>query len=220
MDHVVITCGPGHEPIDAVRRITNFATGEIGDLLSAEFARTGYGVTCLRGEGSRWTTTVAGVNAITFTTNADLHARLASLPDREKVRAVFHAAALCDFGIATMENAAGKTLDAGKISSRAGEITLHLRPLPKVLPTLRGLFPAAAIVGWKFEVDGGSAGALAAARTQLAEANTDACVVNGPAYGPGFGLIDSPEAPAHFPDKPSLVAALQRWLARRLLSAL
>jgi phosphopantothenate---cysteine ligase (CTP) len=218
MDHVVITCGPGHEPLDAVRRITNFATGEIGALMAAEFARTGYSVTCLHGEGSRWTPSVASDIASAFTTNADLQTKLAAVPDREKVRAVFHAAALCDFGIASIENAAGERLQAGKLSSRAGALTLHLQPLPKVLPTLRGLFPAAIIVGWKYEVDGSPADALAAARAQLAESKTDACVVNGPAYGQGFGLIDGPADPVHFPDKPSLTAGLQRWLAKRLLT--
>jgi phosphopantothenate---cysteine ligase (CTP) len=219
MDHVVITCGPGHEPIDAVRRITNFATGEIGALLAAEFARTGYSVTCLHGEGSRWTPPVVGVNTCAFTTNADLQTKLSEIPDAEKVRAVFHAAALCDFGISTIENAAGEPIEAGKLSSREGALTLRLHPLPKVLPTLRGLFPGAIIVGWKYEVDGTNADALVAGRAQLAGANTDACVVNGPAYGPGFGLIDSPADPIHFPDKPSLTAGLQRWLAKRLLSA-
>ena len=27
---VIVTCGPSYEPVDEVRRITNFSTGELG----------------------------------------------------------------------------------------------------------------------------------------------------------------------------------------------
>jgi deoxyribose-phosphate aldolase len=31
---VIVTCGPSYEPIDEVRRLTNFSTGELGTLLN------------------------------------------------------------------------------------------------------------------------------------------------------------------------------------------
>ena len=42
---------------------------------------------------------------------------------------------------------------------------------------------------WKFEVDGNRETALEEGRKQIAECGTNACVVNGPAYGAGFGLL-------------------------------
>ncbi|HVY71907.1 MAG TPA: phosphopantothenoylcysteine decarboxylase, partial [Verrucomicrobiae bacterium] len=36
---VIVTCGPSYEPIDEVRRLTNFSTGELGVLLAEELAR-------------------------------------------------------------------------------------------------------------------------------------------------------------------------------------
>jgi phosphopantothenoylcysteine decarboxylase/phosphopantothenate--cysteine ligase len=39
---VIVTCGPSYEPIDQVRRLTNFSTGELGVLLSDELARAGH----------------------------------------------------------------------------------------------------------------------------------------------------------------------------------
>jgi phosphopantothenoylcysteine decarboxylase/phosphopantothenate--cysteine ligase len=144
----VITCGPAYAPIDAVRRITNFATGEIGTLLAEELASRGWNVVCLRGEGSTAAPPV-GVKVASFSTNDSLEKILQGQP--RDAAAVFHAAALCDFEVAGISGAEG----AKKLSSRSGTIALDLRPAVKVLPKLRGLFPGAKIVGWKFECDGG-----------------------------------------------------------------
>src|ERR1700730_630479 len=46
---VVVTCGPSYEPIDEVRRITNFSTGELGSLLANHLAKAGCEVVCFRG---------------------------------------------------------------------------------------------------------------------------------------------------------------------------
>ena len=65
------------------------------------------------------------------------------------------------------------------------------------------------IVGWKYELDGSRADAIARARKQIQFPSTDACVVNGSAYGEGFGFLtreseDLPPSPrqsrafAHF----------------------
>ena len=66
---------------------------------------------------------------------------------------------------------------------------MELVPTPKIMPELRAWFPQASIVGWKFEADGKRADAINAAKQQIAECRTDACVVNGPAYGEGFGVL-------------------------------
>ena len=54
---------------------------------------------------------------------------------------------------------------------------------------LRGWFPRATIVGWKYEVDGTREQVIEKASRQIFENQTDACVANGPAYGVGFGLV-------------------------------
>jgi len=41
---VIVTCGPSYEPIDQVRRLTNFSTGELGVHLSNQLARAGFEV--------------------------------------------------------------------------------------------------------------------------------------------------------------------------------
>ncbi len=198
----VITCGPAIAPIDAVRRITNFATGEIGTLLSHELASRGFEVICFRGEGSSAAAPL-GVEVRKFTTNESLAHALRQLPHQPD--AIFHAAAMCDFEVEKIEGAAGQN----KLSSRSDSLALTLRPASKILPTLRGFFPAAKIVGWKYELDGSRDDAIARARLQIAECRTDACVLNGAAYGEGFGLVlpDAKEI-SRFPEKKSLVRSL------------
>ena len=201
MRAAAITCGPAYAPIDSVRRITNFATGEIGTLLAEELSARGWEVFCLRGEGCTAAPPRAG-KVLGFSTNESLAAALGTLP--AEMAAVFHAAALCDFEVAGISGGDGRE----KISSRGGEISLRLRPAEKLLPKLRGFFPDAKILGWKFECDGGRVGALAAARSQIAESGTNGCVVNGPAFGNGFGILLPDGGLREFADKQSLAKAL------------
>jgi hypothetical protein len=89
---------------------------------------------------------------------------------------------------------------------------MTLEPAEKILPRLRALFPAARIVGWKYELDGTRADALAKGLEQMAACGTDACVVNGAVWGPGFGFVEPGREPVPMADKPALCAFLSRWL--------
>ena len=196
-----ITCGPACEPLDNVRRITNFSTGEIGTVLADSFRRAGWDVICFRSETSTYPSP-AGVEVKSFSTNRSLAAGLSSLERPPSL--ILHAAALCDFVLESIEGAGG----AAKLGSRAGSIRLTLKPAEKILPKIRGWFPDARIIGWKFELDGTRDQAIARATAQIRETRTDACVVNGAAYGPGFGLLAPDGSLRHFPDKSALAAHL------------
>ena len=196
-----ITCGPSYEPIDRARRITNFATGEIGLHLASALTAHGFDVVCFRGEGSTFPAP-AGVDVRPFSTNASLSEGLRALGTMPDV--IFHAAALCDFIVAGIEGAEATR----KISSRDGEVRLLLKPAQKILPLLRGWFPGALIVGWKYELDGSRDDAIARAAHQIREGQTDACVVNGAAFGEGFGLLLPDGTLLPSPDKPTLAELL------------
>jgi phosphopantothenoylcysteine synthetase/decarboxylase len=211
----IVTCGPGYEPIDSVRRLTNLSTGELGLLLSAALARAGHEVVCMKGEGATSCIDPAGAEVIVFSTNGDLLRRLEGLPGRGNVGALFHVAALCDYRVGSVRAADGTPLSAAKLPTRAGNLTLTLEPAVKVLPKLRGLFPAAKIAGWKLELDGSREDALAMARRQLAECESDACVLNGPAWGAGFGFVEPGREPVAIADKPALCEFLAGWIAGR-----
>lgn len=216
--NLIVTCGPASEPVDTTRRLTNISTGRLGVTLAQAFREAGHEVLCLRGAGATFHHHPAGVRFQEFERNADLEAKLAALSGTERVDAVFHAAALCDFGVAEIQDAAGARAPEGKLPSRTegdGGYRLLLRPLPKLLPTLRGLFPQAFLAGWKYETEGDAARVVALGRRQLAEAGTDLCVVNGPGYGPGYGLVSPGGALVTAVDAASLAEALLARLAAR-----
>jgi phosphopantothenoylcysteine synthetase/decarboxylase len=196
-----ITCGPAYEPLDSVRRITNFSTGEIGTVLAEAFLQAGFEVICFRGEAASFPPP-SGADVRTFSTNDSLAESLRSLERAPDI--VLHAAALCDFVLEKIEGAQGSE----KLSSRGRSLRLTLKPAGKVLPKIRGWFPSARIIGWKYELDGSREQSLARAAAQIHDARTDACILNGAAYGPGFGILLPGGTLDHFPDKRSLAARL------------
>jgi phosphopantothenoylcysteine decarboxylase/phosphopantothenate--cysteine ligase len=206
---VVITCGPAMAPIDEVRRITNFSTGKLGITMANAFAAAGHEVVCLKGEMATSAKPLAeAVKLRRFATNDDLFVKFQALAAEGGADAILHAAALCDYEVDAVLDADGREQHSAKIPSRAGALTLRLRPARKVLPALRELFPHARIVGWKYELVGAREDALAAGARQLAEARTDLCVVNGAAYGSGFGVLEPSGALTHARASEELCARL------------
>lgn len=210
---VIVTCGPGFAPIDEVRRITNHSTGKLGCLLSNSLARAGWEVLCLKGIGSTHREPMEpGVEIIPFSTNDHLLERLTATPERERITALFHTAALSDFKVKRVDSADGQAIHASKISSRTGEVTITLEPAQKLIGEMRALFPAARLIGWKYELSGTQNDVLAKGLRQIIENRTDACVVNGRAYGEGFGVIQPGQQMAHLAERAELCEWLARWL--------
>jgi phosphopantothenoylcysteine decarboxylase/phosphopantothenate--cysteine ligase len=176
----------------------------------------GHAVTLLIGEQATYAGERRAARVRTFTTTASLRAELLGCSG-QPVDAVFHAAAVSDFTFGSVwQRAPGgelTALQAGKLSTRAGALLAELIPTPKLILELRGWFPGARLAGWKYEVDGGRDEVLRAAHRQLAEARTDLCVVNGPAYGPGFGLV-SAGAIRSVAEIPALYAELEQFVRR------
>lgn len=202
---IVVTCGPSYEPIDEVRRITNFSTGKLGTLLSERLAATGHQVECLRGDMATWPAPGSPVKVIPFSTNDHLLSRMEALTERETVNAVLHAAALADFTVR-------RDSTERKLCSRSGELTLTLVPATKLIGRLRELFPKARIVGWKYELDGDRESVLARGRSQIAINQTDACILNGAAYGRGFGALLADGSCTPLKGSESLAEWLLKWL--------
>jgi phosphopantothenoylcysteine synthetase/decarboxylase len=208
---VVVTAGPSYEPIDDVRRLTNFSSGELGMGLADRLAADGFDVTCLRGAASTHPGPLQKAASVPFTTNDDLLARLQRVRGAD-VGAVFHAAALCDYRVSRVVDATGKSVGAAKIESRGGGLTIQLEPALKLIGELRALFPKALLVGWKYELVGARDDALAKAWRQIRDNRTDACVVNGRAYGPGFGVCRPPDRVTDLAGKRELIEFLSDWL--------
>ena len=209
----IVTAGPAFEPLDDVRRLTNFSTGRLGTELANFLAARGHKVILLVGEAATYAGERRAQPVKTFSTTADLRAKLKAFSGK-KVDAIFHAAAVSDFAFGQIftetkpsEFSALKAVK--KISTRQGALLVELLPTPKIIADLRGWFPKAMITGWKFEADGGRADALRAAARQLADFATDFCVANGPAYGKGFNLV-SADGRRHFATRGKLFTALEK----------
>jgi phosphopantothenoylcysteine synthetase/decarboxylase len=211
----IVTAGPTYEPLDAVRRLTNFSSGRLGAELANYLAGRGHEVILLIGEQAAWGGDTFAAQSFKFTTTTDLRDRLQALGGRS-VNAVFHAAAVSDFAFGKVwcRSAEGRLSEirSGKISTRKGALLAELVPTPKIISALRQWFPQASLVGWKYEVDGSRAKAIKLARMQIAECLTDGCVANGPAYGKGFGLVIPRGETKHFAGKPALFKALARFV--------
>ncbi len=217
---LLITFGPAFEPIDQARRLTNFSTGKLGTQIANHFLKRGWNVHCLRAEGATYTGPLDAWEVESFTTNDDLADRMERIGRMRRIDAVFHAAALCDFRIARIVNQQGEPVSSPKIATRDGRLTLELEPATKVLPKLRGWFPHATIVGWKYELAGTRDEAFAKAWRQLAECQTDACVLNGDAHGPGFTICQPGSKVLPCDSVVSLSESLHRVVSKNSAAAL
>jgi phosphopantothenoylcysteine decarboxylase/phosphopantothenate--cysteine ligase len=213
----LVTAGPTYEPLDEVRRLTNFSTGRLGAEFASFLEARGHVVTLLIGESATWPGGRGVAQVEIFSTTQDLRRRLKAHAARH-LGAVFHAAAVSDFTFGRMfsRDPAGHLKPfqpSRKISTRRGGPLVELLPTAKIIAELRTWYPRALVVGWKYEADGARADAVLAARKQIAECATNACVANGPAYGEGFGLI-TPENRRHYRDRAGLYQALAKLLDR------
>ncbi len=198
--HCLVTAGATYEPIDEVRRLTNHSTGRLGCALADALQRAGHRVTLLLSETAQHNPRSRKVRVLRFNTTHSLQRQMKEA-EALKVKAIFHVAAVSDFSIARPRR--------GKFSS-AEKLTLTLKPTLKIIRQLRRWYPNALVVGWKYEVSGRPKQAINKGLEQMKNYQTDACVVNGPAYGEGFGLVRK-EA-EHCPN--------ERALFRRLLTLL
>ena len=213
---IVITSGPSYEPIDQVRRFSNSSTGELGTLLAEGFAEAGHNVICLRGISSTFAAPMWPVEVIPFTTNENLVESLQRLPAREEVTVVLHAAALCDFKVREIIDETGAAVHGHKVSSRIGTLTVTLEPAPKVIASLRRMFPASILVGWKFELDG-SPGADVRAKASPSDRGMPHRRLRSQRQGlrPRLpGLISRSGEQVHLPDKAALCRFLIEWIER------
>jgi len=213
--HFIVTAGPTIEPLDQVRRLTNFSTGRLGSELAFFLAQRGHRTTLLLSEQAVNRGNLRGVDVKSFTTTASLREALVEA-SQGKVDGVFHAAAVCDFKFGEVwhqgERGELTPVQGGKIPTRAGNLLAELVPTPKLIAELRELYPDSWLVGWKYEVDGDRGGVVAAATKQIENYKTSGCIANGPAYGEGFGLVLNGEQHTHVENAQALFDELLRMI--------
>lgn len=144
---LLITSGPTRTPLDAVRYITNKATGATGSLIAEEAMRRGANVTFVYGRPSQLPVVRGGrrdhLNLIAVETVDDLIAVFKQeLPKRYD--AVIHPMAVLDFQ--------PDSARSYKTGSNVEEWVVRLVPTPKAVKLVKELAPDTLLVGFKLEV--------------------------------------------------------------------
>ena len=211
----LVTAGPTYEPLDEVRRLTNFSTGQLGSELANFLVSRGHDLTLLLGYYAIYRGEQKAQKVETFTTTTNLAERLQTLAHRP-CDAIFHAAAVSDFTFGKVWEGSPsqglREVKSAKFSTHQGSLWAELVPTPKILSQLRQWYPKSRLIGWKYEMDGGRSQVISRAEQQLSENRTDACVANGRAYGEGFGLVTGPGKWLHVPDPSALFSALANFV--------
>jgi phosphopantothenoylcysteine decarboxylase/phosphopantothenate--cysteine ligase len=122
---VLITAGPTHEPIDAVRFIGNRSSGKMGVALADECARRGWATTLLLGPAPA-RPTEPRVALHSFRTCEDLRVLLADHAARADI--LIMAAAVADY-----RPKVDPTFFGGKFRRKNQNLTLELEPTPDLL---------------------------------------------------------------------------------------
>jgi len=160
---ILITAGPTHEPIDAVRYLANRSSGRLGICLAAAAREAGWDVTLLLGPTPLPPT---GVRTERFETAADLAALLDRYaPDCD---VLVMAAAVADYR--------PRAAAAHKLPRSGRKLVIELEPTPDLIAACaQRKRPGQRLIGFALE----EPGVLAArAQEKLAHKGLDAIVAN------------------------------------------
>ncbi len=141
---ILITAGATREPIDSIRYITNFSTGQTGASLTDYFIQEGHEVTHLCGIGAVEPQMALGLKIQRFESFSDLDQQFKELLFQTPFDVIIQSAAVSDFTPTTQY--------LEKIDSNQ-TLQLELRPNPKLILLLRSYikpaFKQPVIVGFK-----------------------------------------------------------------------
>src|SRR5919108_2803575 len=168
---ILVTAGPTHEPIDAVRFIGNRSSGKMGSAVAREAAKRGAGVTLI--SGPTHLPDPPGVEVVRVETAEEM--RDAVLARYEDADAVVKAAAVADWR--------PKERAEGKLKKEAGAPEVLLEPTPDILRELGERKGDRVLIGFAAETED----LEAAGRTKLREKGLDLIVVNE-VGAPGTGF--------------------------------
>lgn len=165
---LLITAGPTHEPIDAVRFLGNRSSGRLGVALADEAASRGWDVTLLLGPVSR-TPSDSRVRILRFRTCADLQTLLEETTEACDVLVM--AAAVADY-----RPKVDPAFFGGKFRRKNQNLTLELEPTPDLLSQVAARRrPDQLMVGFALEP---REELMASARAKLERKKIDLVVAN------------------------------------------
>ena len=205
---ILITCGPTWVPIDAVRVVSNVSSGELGQRIALDCARSGAKVTLLEGPvtvplSSR------SIRILKFRFFDELQ-KLLNQELRKNVDAVIHAAAVADYKF--------KVPVRHKLSSEKKTLKLEFIAAPKLIRIIKRVQPKTFLVGFKLEPNITRESAHRKAKDLFRVADCDVVVANAlTARGyKGFILDKHNTISASAADRKKMAKVLVRILSERL----
>ena len=210
---VLITAGPTHEPIDAVRFLGNRSSGRMGIALAEAATARGTSVDLLLGPATVSPPTELAESVRRFSTCEDLRLLLAELAHKADI--IIMAAAVADYRPVPLA-----ALSGGKFRRTSGNVMLELESTPDLIAGVSASRrPGQLIVGFALEP---RAEMIASAHAKLERKKIDMVVANP------LETMDSAEIEAVLvskgqPDLPTpgmmSKAECSVWLMERFLSA-
>jgi len=175
---ILISAGGTYEKIDAVRGITNRSSGKMGLEIAREAFIQGADVTMITGKMD--VTVPKIIENISVESTEQMGEELKILLPKYDV--FISAAAVSDF---TVEKSLNNTSD--KISS-GEDLTLQLKPLPKILNSIKQINPNIFLVGFKAEYNVSEEELIIRAHERIKTSGADFIVANDVSVeGAGFG---------------------------------
>lgn len=139
---ILITAGPTWVPIDAVRVISNVATGQTGILLAEELQRLSAKVTLLIGPVETCCLN-KNIKLLRFRFFDELKDKIIQELKYKKYDIVIHSAAVSDYEPSKVYS--------GKIKSGIKNLRLSLVPAEKIIDLIKIIDNSIILVGFKFE---------------------------------------------------------------------
>ncbi|MEM1166198.1 MAG: phosphopantothenoylcysteine decarboxylase [Planctomycetota bacterium] len=171
---LLITAGPTHEPIDAVRFLGNRSSGTLGIALAETAADAGWDVRLALGPTPRHPREHERLDVIHYRSTADLERTLAEHAPWCDVLVM--AAAVADYRPLTVGGAPVDPSGARKLRRAGGPLTIELEPTPDLLAgAAAARRPGQLLIGFALEPQ---AELLDSARRKLERKGVDAIVAN------------------------------------------
>jgi phosphopantothenoylcysteine decarboxylase / phosphopantothenate---cysteine ligase len=175
---ILVSAGGTYEEIDAVRGITNRSSGKMGLEIAREAFIQGADVTMITGKMD--VTVPKILENINVISTEEMEEKLKNLLPEYDI--FVSAAAVSDF---TVEKSLNNT--SNKISS-GDEMTLQLKPLPKLLNSVKRINPNIFLVGFKAEYNVSEEQLISLAHDRIKTSGADFIVANDVSVeGAGFG---------------------------------
>lgn len=132
---ILITAGGTTEPIDTVRSLSNFSTGQTGFALAQAFRARGHDVILLQAQSSAHR--FGPFETVTYHTTEEFSGHLKALLELHDFDVVIHAAAVADYSVEAVLTPDGTRVTTTAKIQGDTPLLLKLKPNPKILKSVR-----------------------------------------------------------------------------------